>query len=210
MQKLERNYLQTTVIRVPSGFVSALSSHPSEFDYEKLLDDDKELWLIRIPDNVSIIGVFWLPWFSFLFLINRQNQVTVEELASMKIKVPSASSRKALGKLKKGEGDDAESFALYRVPKNTDKSNASEEDNDIGISGQEMNGFTCLVPSREKNGQFVFAPKPFAQELILDEEVAVPDSLALAEEIKNRPVTKRTQPEGMKMEFKPYGFDTCE
>lgn len=39
---------------VPSGFKEALSKYPSPFDKEALLDDDKELWLIRIPDNVNI------------------------------------------------------------------------------------------------------------------------------------------------------------
>lgn len=37
---------------IPSGFKPALSKFDSVFDKEVLEDDDKELWLIRIPDNV--------------------------------------------------------------------------------------------------------------------------------------------------------------
>lgn len=34
-------------------FKIANSTHASPFDYEQLADDDKELWLIRVPHNVS-------------------------------------------------------------------------------------------------------------------------------------------------------------
>lgn len=51
----------------PSGFKPALSSYPSVFDKEALLDDDKELWLIRIPDNVQLF--YNLKFMQHVFLI---------------------------------------------------------------------------------------------------------------------------------------------
>jgi hypothetical protein len=35
-------------------FKIANSTHSSVFDYEQLVNDDKELWLIRVPQNVSV------------------------------------------------------------------------------------------------------------------------------------------------------------
>ena len=45
-------------------------------------------------------------------------------------------------------------YALYRVPQATDEKENSKDDDDeeeennddIGVSGQEMAGFTCLLP----------------------------------------------------------------
>ncbi|KAF7723557.1 hypothetical protein EC973_001846 [Apophysomyces ossiformis] len=159
---------------IPEGFVLSSSKYASEFDAEALSSGDKELWLIRVPENIS-----------------------PEDLVNMKIRT--SSSKKCLSKLKK----DKESYALYRVP-----SAADEEETDSGISGHEMNGFSCLLPSMKKNGKLVFAPKAFERMLILDEEVEIPDSTATAEQIRDTPVTKREHPEGLKMRFKPYGFDT--
>lgn len=44
--------------------------------------------------------------------------------------------------------------------------------------------------------------------MILDEQVVIPDSTEVAKEILSRPVEPRPQPDGLKMRFKPYGFDT--
>lgn len=50
------------------------------------------------------------------------------------------------------------------------------------------------------------APKKFDQFLILNQIVDIPDSIALAQSILDKPVYKREQPEGLKMRFKPYGY----
>lgn len=38
---------------IPKHFKPSLSKYSSSFDKETLVDDDKELWLIRVPDNVG-------------------------------------------------------------------------------------------------------------------------------------------------------------
>lgn len=56
----------------------------------------------------------------------------------MKIQVPSEKNQaKSLGKLNLG---DEGSFGLYQVP---------NEDQDTGISGQEMSGFTIMMPTKD-------------------------------------------------------------
>jgi hypothetical protein len=40
--------------RIPAGFKPLQSNKSATFDNEKILDDDKEIWLIRVPDNVCI------------------------------------------------------------------------------------------------------------------------------------------------------------
>ncbi|KAI7886537.1 hypothetical protein K492DRAFT_177326 [Lichtheimia hyalospora FSU 10163] len=152
---------------IPSGFKEYKGKAPFDID-----SDDKELWLIRVPSNVS-----------------------VEQLSNMKIQVPSHKNQtKSLGKLNLG---DEGSFGLYQVP---------NEDQDTGISGQEMSGFTVMLPT--KDGKLRIASKEVKHKLILDEQVAIPDSTEVAKEILSRPVEPRPQPDGLKMRFKPYGFDT--
>ncbi|KAI8096932.1 DNA-directed RNA polymerase I, subunit RPA34.5 [Halteromyces radiatus] len=163
---------------LPEGFTELNSEQQQStiYDFEAINnDDDKELWLIRVPEEVS-----------------------AESLTSMKIKL-SKTPGKPVSKL---ELNDNEKFTMYRVPEGTSLAS------DVGVSGQEMFGFSCLVPSDQ--GKMVFAPTRFTQCLILDEEVTIPDGTQLAESIRDSPVTKRQHPEGLKMRFKPYGFDTCE
>ncbi|KAK4519965.1 uncharacterized protein ATC70_010209 [Mucor velutinosus] len=171
---------------IPSGFKPALSKFDSVFDKEVLDDDDKELWLIRIPDNLS-----------------------EEDVASMKIKAPTdKATKKPLAKFEKED----DKYALYKVPTASDLKSESDDENlddenvDLGISGHEMVSFDCLVPSREDGGKLAFAPKKFDQFLILNQIVDIPDSIALAQSILDKPVYKREQPEGLKMRFKPYGY----
>ncbi|KAI9251082.1 DNA-directed RNA polymerase I, subunit RPA34.5 [Helicostylum pulchrum] len=163
---------------VPTGFKATLSKYASPFDKEVVIDDDKELWLIRIPDNLS-----------------------EEDLVNMKIKVPAQkASKKALAKYEK----DSERYALYKVP--TEEDTEDGEPVDLGISGHEMVAFDCLVPSREDNGKLVFAPKKFDQYLILNQVVDIPDSTAYAQSVLDTPVYRRDQPKGLKMRFMPYGY----
>lgn len=64
--------------------------------------------------------------------------MSVEQLSSMKIQVPSEKNQiKSLGKLDLG---DEGTFGLYQVP---------NEDQDTGISGQEMSGFTVMLPTKD-------------------------------------------------------------
>ncbi|KAI9301279.1 DNA-directed RNA polymerase I, subunit RPA34.5 [Cunninghamella echinulata] len=138
-------------------------------------DDDKEIWLIRVPQ-----------------------QVEKKSLDSLSFKYPKTAG-KPLSKLLINEKD---TFTLYKVPEGKDL------EADVGISGQEMLGFNCLLPSKNKQGKLVFAPKKISNYLILDEEVAIPDGTLLSESIRDTPITKREHPEGLKMRYKPYGYYT--
>lgn len=82
-------------------------------------------------------------------------------MEQLKLKVPTATTTSKLAKLEK----DNSKYALYKVPTDnfsssgsSSSSNSIDDDkaqNDVGISGQEMLSFDCLVPSREDNGKFV-------------------------------------------------------
>lgn len=77
-----------------------------------------------------------------------------EDLANMKIKVPTQkASKKALAKYEA----DSEKYALYKVP--TEEEMEDGEPVDLGISGHEMVAFDCLLPSREDNGKLAFGKK---------------------------------------------------
>ncbi|KAI9269201.1 DNA-directed RNA polymerase I, subunit RPA34.5 [Phascolomyces articulosus] len=165
----------------PTGYTEFKQTSKTSFNTEKIHDNnDNELWLIRVPDNVSL-----------------------DKLKGLEIKLPSSKkqSRKPLAKL----NDKNNEYALYRVPQANDEKGDEQDDEDVGVSGQEMAGFTCLLP---EDGYLAYAPKEFSQYLILDEQVNVPDSLEIAKEISSRPPAKRDQPENLQMRFKPYGFDT--
>ncbi|KAI8143619.1 DNA-directed RNA polymerase I, subunit RPA34.5 [Fennellomyces sp. T-0311] len=161
---------------VPSGFKEFKSTSRSPVEAETINDNDNELWLIRVPENVPL-----------------------EKLNGLEIKMPSKKhSKKPLAKLSyKGE------YVLYRTPQAGDEDHDDEQD--INISGQEMAGFTCLLP---EDSHLAYAPKGFSQYLVLDEQVDIPDSTEIAKEIQSRPPPKREQPENLQMRFKPYGFDT--
>ncbi|CAO3687783.1 unnamed protein product [Umbelopsis ramanniana] len=82
--------------RPPDMFKIANSTHASPFDYEQLADDDKELWLIRVPHNI-----------------------TSSDLVGMKFKLPGdRSPGKSLGKLSKHSS----SYSMYRVPEALEES----------------------------------------------------------------------------------------
>ncbi|KAI9280706.1 DNA-directed RNA polymerase I, subunit RPA34.5 [Sporodiniella umbellata] len=167
------------VNKIPQHFTPCLSKYSSALDKESLLDDDKELWLIRIPDNFSL-----------------------EDLKGLKIRLPLEKDRK-LAKLEKANCD----YVLNKVP--TEQFNAleeEEEEKDTGVSGQEMFGFDCLFPCREENGKLVKLNKTIEHYLTLEEKVEIPDSTQLAESIRDAPVYKREQPEGLKMRFMPTGY----
>ncbi|KAL1932068.1 hypothetical protein VTP01DRAFT_9124 [Rhizomucor pusillus] len=167
---------------IPETFEAFSPNGKSPLDLDSLKnDDDKELWLIRVPDNFP-----------------------VDKLADAKLQVPSADSgKKALGKINVGK----DKYEFFRVPENKGgNDNNNDDGDDAGVSGHEMAGLTCLLP--QKDGKLGQATKEFAHRLIVNQVVDIPDSTEIAKEIRDRPLEKRQQPEGLKMRFKPYGFDT--
>ncbi|KAI8988892.1 DNA-directed RNA polymerase I, subunit RPA34.5 [Pilobolus umbonatus] len=164
---------------VPEGFKHTVSKFSSAFDKEIIADDDKELWLIRVPANIS-----------------------EQDLANMDLKKSFIKKNKSCS-MKVDKVD----YVLNKVPtKNYEDREEEEKESAMGVSGQEMLLFDCLVPSREQNGDFTFAPKPFDQHLILSEVLDIPTDTSLAESIRDTPVYKREQPEGLKMRFMPTGY----
>lgn len=67
-----------TSYRAPDMFKISNSTHSSAFDYEELAHDDKELWLIRLPHNVSTLFYFLcLVWRRWNIMICGRDQVLV-------------------------------------------------------------------------------------------------------------------------------------
>ncbi|RUO96837.1 hypothetical protein BC936DRAFT_141384 [Jimgerdemannia flammicorona] len=163
----------------PRDFFLSSTKSKSVFDVEDLQDDDKELWLIRVPTELSI-----------------------KDLEGLKLQVPDPTiPHTPLGNLRKGSSR----FNVYRVIE--DALAANENGGDMrGMGGQEMKGLRCLVPSVKKEGKLCFAP--IAQHMTINQVVQLPDASSIAEEIRNKPVVKREHPAGLKMRFRPYGFDT--
>ncbi|ORY99739.1 hypothetical protein BCR42DRAFT_430080 [Absidia repens] len=161
------------------AIADANKQQPTIYDFEAIRDDDdKRLWLIRVPEQV--------PKTSLVSMRIKQSQPVGTPLSTLYV-------------------DDKDAYALYRVPK------GKSLDDDVGVSGHEMFGFSCLVPCRDKKGKMVFAPRKISKCFTLNEEVSIPDGAPLASFIRNRPVVKRQQPKGLSMRlFKPYGFDTCD
>ncbi|KAI9311989.1 hypothetical protein BX666DRAFT_1991675 [Dichotomocladium elegans] len=170
---------------IPSEYQEFNGTAPYTVD---LGNDESELWLIRVPENV-----------------------TEEQLKNIKIPIPMSDKEqnddsddedeeeddeeeeaKALATISDNKGS---TYSLYKVPDNVDN----------GIGGQEMAGLTVMLPA---NGKLAFASKPVKKYFVLDEEINVPDSREAAEAILAKPLIPRPQPEGLKMRFKPYGFDT--
>ncbi|CAO3636135.1 unnamed protein product [Cunninghamella blakesleeana] len=134
-----------------------------------------------------------------IWLIRVPRQIKSDNLKSLTFKYPKTEG-KSLAELKLNENKDK--YTLYKVPE------GKTLESDVGISGQEMLGLTCLLPSKDNSGKLVFAPKKFSNYLILDEEVIIPDGITISETIRDTPITKREHPEGLKMRYKPYGYFT--
>jgi hypothetical protein len=82
----------------------------------------------------------------------KKKKITEEDLADMKIKTPSDGSKKAIAKFEK----ESNKYLLYNVPSNNFSYDDEEsQESDLGVSGQEMFGFDCIVPSHSDNGKSV-------------------------------------------------------
>ncbi|KAL1914913.1 uncharacterized protein VTP21DRAFT_7829 [Calcarisporiella thermophila] len=160
----EEAHNKASSFQPPKDFVEHQSTVKTKFDAASL-GDDTELWLIRIPNTVSI-----------------------EKLEGLTVKLPQtkqSDDTQPLAKLDNGK------FGLF----------ARDEDT------SETDGLGCLLPNKKRGG-LTFASKPFSRFLTVNAVASLPDATAAAEEILSRVPSPPKHPEGLKMRFKPYGFDT--
>ncbi|KAF9318349.1 hypothetical protein BG003_011362 [Podila horticola] len=166
----------------PSDFslYKAKKHTTSTFDADETVNH--ELWLIRVPENV-----------------------TNEDLASMKIELPSkhakSSETTVLGSLKKKEA------SAHSSSSTSTKYQLQTVSTESGFAG-EMMALQPLVPDSSKGGRLVQAPLGIQQHLILVASPSIPSGEPLAEEILNRPIPKRAQPEGLKQRFQFAGSES--
>ncbi|KAG0340342.1 hypothetical protein BG000_000118 [Podila horticola] len=166
----------------PSDFslYKAKKHTTSTFDADETVNH--ELWLIRVPENV-----------------------TNEDLASMKIELPSkhakSSETTVLGSLKKKEA------SAHSSSSTSTKYQLQTVSTESGFAG-EMMALQPLVPDSSKGGRLVQAPLGIQKHLILVASPSIPSGEPLAEEILNRPIPKRTQPEGLKQRFQFAGSES--
>ncbi|KAK9768777.1 hypothetical protein K7432_000297 [Basidiobolus ranarum] len=156
----------------PEEFTLANFNKESHFQVSEL-DESKELWLIRVPV-----------------------EITTEQLNGLKIKLPEGKSKK-IASLK---GSSEQEYELFETLEENEKVNSR--------GGQEMDAMYCLLPNNSKGNSYSSAPAKFTRKLNLVQKVDIPDSTEVATTIRDREYVPREHPEGLKMRFKPYGFDT--
>ncbi|KAJ2660537.1 hypothetical protein IWW48_002874 [Coemansia sp. RSA 1200] len=163
----------------PSDFELRSGTIASGFESE--LFQDKELWLLRIPDNVD-----------------------PKKLDGLQIKHPKIAHAKG-GKDSSGGvlGQATVNDLTYDLITSESSLQASEFN---GMA--EMN---ILVPDTDNEGLLTLLPNGCSQLLSLVERFDIPDSVDYANEIVAREhFPPRPQPDNMKMKFIPYGFFSAE
>jgi hypothetical protein len=110
----------------------------SEFDWDAIRDDDDtELWLVRIPDGVSVPRYFSFSRSNdqpFLFV-----QVKPKYLEGVDIECPSSGKSERVGTL-------VRKYATYDIW-------SIGEDDDQPIGGEEIKGLSPLLPRKRKSGK---------------------------------------------------------
>jgi len=86
------------------------------------------------------------------------------------------------------------------------------EDQVEAVGGEELKGFTCLLPRRRKGGKLYQAPKPVARHLVISARPSLPTPDPSAESSGSSPIYKnpprpRIPPELLKHRFMPLGSE---
>ncbi|KAJ2830815.1 hypothetical protein IWW50_000036 [Coemansia erecta] len=136
--------------------------------------EGKELWLLRVPDNVSL-----------------------KSLEGLTIKHPKSAHNGVVGKI-------ASEAGKYKVISSAN-----------GSAGEfkAMAEMNLLVPDDDEDAEkslLTLLPGKCTEMLSVVEDIAIPDSVELAQEILARGPSARAQPENMKLQFIPYGFYSAE
>ncbi|KAG9299648.1 hypothetical protein G9A89_020819 [Geosiphon pyriformis] len=163
------------------------------FDHEELQDDKKELWLFRVPlglENMKLEGSI----------------ITLPPLSHSKIA--------RIGTI---EGQHKDKFGLHCLPKKENFLKSIDDDHleeekvhdDVDFIGcQDMYDVSCLMPSRQRDGHLVLETKQFSQRIAITQLIDLPDPKQAALDILAKPKTPLEQPKDLKLQFRPYGFDT--
>ncbi|KAJ2582010.1 hypothetical protein GGH95_001769 [Coemansia sp. RSA 1836] len=169
----------------PVDFYRQRGVPATRFKHSAIAKDGKELWLLRVPDNVSL-----------------------KDLEGLKIKHPKSAVHGILAETTASSGakatyqiissDATSGSAEFRgmaemnvlLPDNDDDEDEDDEDDDnISIK---------LLPNR------------CTRLLSMVEKIDIPDSTAYAKQIAARERPLRLQPDNMKLRFIPYGYYSAE
>ncbi|KAJ2184259.1 hypothetical protein EV181_004471, partial [Coemansia sp. RSA 532] len=162
----------------------AYSNYEAPFDFEQQRGsvaekynlsalEGKELWMLRVPDNVSL-----------------------KNLDNLTIKHPRSASNGVVGKITSGS-------SKYKIVSSA---------NGAASEFKAMAEMNLLVPDDDDEDKklLTLLPGKCTELLSVVEDIEIPDSVALAEEILAREPYVRAQPENMKLQFIPYGFYSAE
>ncbi|KAJ2520695.1 hypothetical protein H4217_001869 [Coemansia sp. RSA 1939] len=165
----------------PSDFELRSGTIASGFESE--LFQDKELWLLRIPDNVD-----------------------PKKLDGLQIKHPKIAHTKEGGK------DNSSGGVLGQATVNDLTYDLITSESSLQASEfNGMAEMNILVPDTDNDGLLTLLPNGCSQLLSLVERFDIPDAVDYANEIVAREhFPPRPQPDNMKMKFIPYGFFSAE
>ncbi|CAG8514045.1 4127_t:CDS:2, partial [Ambispora leptoticha] len=201
-------------------------------------DDSKELWIIRVPntiENSKLDGMtFKMPPQNF----NKVKRVATFDQAYEYNKISDGSDSKSLktdesiqenqAEMHKHVSDSAK-YGIYCLPSEItqDDSSSSSSDSDdtmdnlyaaslrpkkadeiVPVGSKELHDISLLLPSQKKNGNLVIEPMQFDRHLTVTRLYDVPDPTEAALKILSEPKIPLEPPAGLKLQFKPYGFDT--
>ncbi|CAG8453946.1 4109_t:CDS:2 [Ambispora gerdemannii] len=76
------------------------------------------------------------------------------------------------------------------------------------VGSEELYDISLLLPSNKKNGNLILEPMQFDRHLTVTRLYDIPDPTEAALKILSEPKIPLEPPAGLKMQFKPYGFDT--
>ncbi|KAJ2831706.1 hypothetical protein GGI24_001488 [Coemansia furcata] len=171
---------KSTHYEPPADFHRQKGVPAAHFMHSAIAKDGKELWLLRVPDNVSL-----------------------KDLEGLKIKHPKSAVQGILAETTASSGPKA----TYQIISSEAASGSAEfkgmaelnvllpddddEDDDEDVS-------LTLLPNR------------CTRLLSMVEKIDIPDSTAYAKQISVRERPARQQPDNMKLRFIPYGFYSAE
>ena len=129
------------VYKPPEGYV--LMKHTAdetEFDWDAINNDDNlELWVVRVPDGVSVLVLASLCVVLSRFIL--PPKLKPKHLENVKIEAPSSSKTSRIGHI------DRKSTAY-------DVWSLGDDDADAqAVGGDELRAVSCLLPRHRKNGK---------------------------------------------------------
>ncbi|KAF9653233.1 hypothetical protein BDM02DRAFT_3087468 [Thelephora ganbajun] len=156
-------------------------------------------------DEVGTIEIGEFDWNSVkddeeieLWLVRVPNSIKPKHLNDAVFDAPSSSSTHTLGQVKRKH----ETYDLWSL--------GDRDDNDVDhdqIGGDEMKGFSCLLPRKSKGGKLYIGPKPITRRLILAASPPTPGTQNPAMLHQNPP--RHSYPaERFKHRYTPYGSST--